>query len=114
MKALYFSAIVLSLVVLGAHFLRYGNVFGVAASFALIGLLFLHRAWVARLIQAALIVGALEWAHTLYQLIQMRMAQGAPFMRMAAILGVVILITVISAFLFQTKTMKQTYGLGGD
>ena len=112
MKTLYLVIIVLSLVVLGAHFLRYGNAIGVTASLALIGLLFLRKAWVARLVQAALIIGALEWIHTLYELVQMRMAQGAPIVRMAAILGVVIVVTIASALLFQTRTMKQMYGLG--
>lgn len=114
MRAFYLVIIVLSLVVLGAHFLRYGNAIGVSASLALIGLLFLRKAWVARLVQAALIIGALEWIHTLYELIQMRMAQGAPVARMAAILGVVIVVTIASALLFQTRTMKQMYGLGGS
>ena len=111
MRVLYFALIVLSLAVLGAHFMRYGNMIGVAASFALIGLLFLRRPWVARLIQAALVLGALEWAHTLYQLVQVRMAHGAPTARLVIILGVVIVITVGSALLFQTKTMKQIYRL---
>ncbi len=111
MKILYLVIIVLSLVVLGAHFLRYGNDIGVAASLALIGLLFLRKPWVARLVQVALIIGALEWAHTLYELMHMRLAQGAPFTRMAVILGVVIAVTVASALLFQTKRMKQMYGL---
>lgn len=111
MKASYFTVIVLSLAVLGAHFLRDGNTIGVAAALGLIGLLFLRKPWVARLIQAALVVGALEWAYTLYELIQIRMAHGAPFVRMAAILGVVTLITIASALVFQTRTMKRIYGL---
>jgi hypothetical protein len=114
MKTFYLVIIVLSLVVLGAHFLRYGNAIGVTASLALIGLLFLRKAWVARLVQATLIVGALEWIHTLYELVQMRMAQGAPVARMAAILGVVIVVTIASALLFQTRTMEQMYRLGGS
>ena len=111
MKALFLAPVVLSIAVLGAHFMRYGNAIGVAVSLVLIGLIFLRRAWVARLIQAALVLGALEWMHTLYELMQMRMAQGAPTARMAVIMGVVIVITLGSALLFQTKTLQRMYGL---
>ncbi|WP_405219895.1 hypothetical protein [Lentisalinibacter sediminis] len=111
MRAVFLLLIVLSLAVLGAHYLRYGNVFGVAVSLALIGLLFVRSAWAARVIQAALVLGAVEWAHILYELTQIRLAQGAPTARMGAIIGVVILVTVGSALLFQTGTMKRMYGL---
>ena len=111
MKALFLAPVVLSIAVLGAHFMRYGNDIGVAVSFVLIGLVFLRRAWVARLIQAALVLGALEWMHTIYELMQMRMAQGAPIARMAVIMSVVIAITLGSALLFQTKTLQRMYGL---
>ena len=111
MKALSLATIVLSLVVLGAHFLRYGNTIGVAASLGLIGLLLLRRAWVARLIQTALVLGAVEWILTLYDLVQMRVAQGAPFGRMVIILGAVIVLTAASVLLFETRTMKRIYKL---
>ena len=115
MKALGLSTVVLSLVLLAAHFLRYGNTFGVLASLALIALLFLRRAWVARLIQAALVAGAIEWIFTIYERVQMRIGQGAPFGRMVMILGVVTVVTAGSALLFQTKAMKKRYRLdGGD
>lgn len=111
MKAVFLLLIVLSLALLGAHYLRYGNVFGVAVSLALIGLLFVRSAWAARVIQVALVLGAAEWAHTLYELTQSRLAQGAPAARMAAIIGSVVVITLASALLFQTGTMKRMYGL---
>jgi hypothetical protein len=111
MKALSLVLIVLSLVVLGAHYLRYGNEIGLAVALGLIGLLFVRRPWAARVIQVALVLGALEWAHTLYELVQMRMAQDAPAARMAAILGVVIAVTFASALLFQTKAMQRFYRL---
>ncbi len=110
-KALLFVPIVLSLVVLGAHFLRYDNKIGVIAALALIGLLFLRKTWVARVVQVALLLGTLEWAHTLYQLVQVRAAQGLPYTRLAIILGTVMAITALSALLFQLRPMKRIYGL---
>ncbi|MCG8369591.1 MAG: hypothetical protein MJA32_03635 [Proteobacteria bacterium] len=111
MQALFFVPIVLSLVVLGAHFLRYGNEVGVIGSAILIGLLFVGRPWAARLVQVALAAGTLEWLHTLYVLMQVRAAQGVSATRLAVILAAVIAVTAGSALIFQTKTMKKIYGL---
>lgn len=110
-KALFFVPIVLSLVILGAHFLRYDNKVGVIAVLVLIGLLFLRKTWVARVVQVALLLGTLEWAHTLYLLVQVRAAQGLPYTRLVIILGTVMAITAVSALLFQLRSMKRIYGL---
>ncbi len=111
MRFLLYVPIVLSLFVLGAHFLRYQNYIGVAVSLLLVGLLLIRRAWVARLVQVALVLGALEWLHTLYVLVQARAALGQPATRMIAILGVVAAVTFCSALLFQTKRLKKVYWL---
>jgi len=112
-KALHYVPVVLSLVVLGAHFLRDGNWIGVAVPVALIGLLFVRRPWVARLVQLGLILGALEWLRTLNDLVQVRIALGQPFTRMAVILGVVAVVAFCAALLFQTPTLKRVYRLNG-
>ena len=110
-KVLIYVPVVLSLVVLGAHFMRYGNSIGVFGSLVLIALLIVRRPWVARLMQAVLILGALEWARTLYELVQIRAAQGQPFTRMIVILGVVAAVTFCSALLFQSPALKRIYRL---
>lgn len=109
-KGLLYIPVVLSLALLAAHFLRYGNWACVVLSLAPIGLLFVRRRWAARVVQAVLVLAAAEWAHTLYELLQLRLALGLPAMRMAIILGAVIAITVASALLFETGSMKRTYG----
>jgi len=111
MTVLLYVPIVLSLIVVGAHFLRYDNVIGVAASLALIGLLFIRQAWVARLVQVALILAAVEWLRTLYTLAQWRASLGETATRMIVILGSVAAVTFCSAFLFQSKTLKKIYRL---
>lgn len=100
---------VLSLLVLGAHFLRYGNMAGVALALIPIALLFWLSPWVPRVVQAVLLLGAAEWAHTLYELVQMRLAQGMPATRMSIILAAVIATTVVSVLLLETQTMKRIY-----
>ena len=108
-KVLVYIPIVLSLVLLGAHFMRYGSSVGVVASALLIVLLVLRRPWVARLVQIALILGALEWVRTLYMLVQLRVAQDQPFTRMTIILGVVAAVTFGSALLLQSSILRRHY-----
>lgn len=111
MTVILYVPIVLSLVVLGAHFLRYQSYIGVAVSLLLVGLLFIRRAWVARLVQVALVLGAIEWLRTLYMLAQVRAALGQPATRMIIILGVVAAVTFCSALVLQSKPLKRIYGL---
>ena len=110
-RALLHIPIVVSLAVLGAHFLRYGYAIGVIGSLVLIALLFLRQPWVARLVQVALVLGALEWVRTLFSLVQVRAAMGEPATRMVIILGSVALVTLVSALLFQTRPLKTVYRL---
>ena len=109
--ALIYVPVILSLAMLGAHFMRFGSTIGVIGSVLLIVLLIVRRPWVARLIQIALVVGTLEWIRTLYELVQLRVALGEPFARMLIILSVVAAVTLCSALLFQLPTMKRVYRL---
>ena len=110
-KVLLYIPVVLSILVLGAHFLRYGNSIGVFAALVLIAMLFLRRPWVARLMQIILVLGALEWLRTMYELGHIRALHGQPYGRMLVILGIVAAVTVCSALLFQSKTLKKIYRL---
>lgn len=111
-KVLLFLPIVLSLVVLGAHFLRDGNMPLVVACLILIGLLPVRHVLVARLVQAALALGALEWIWTLYRLVEIRVALGQPYTRMSIILVAVAAITLCSALLFETRALREVYRAG--
>ena len=109
--ALNFIPVVLSLVLLGAHFVRLGQPVLVAASVMLILMLFIKRPWVARLIQVILALGALEWVRTTVVLVQIRAAHGELFTRMAMILGFVAAVTIFSALLFQARPLRRHYRL---
>ena len=113
-KALFYMLIVLSLVVLGAHFLRDGNTPLVAACLILIGLLPVRHILVARLVQAALALGTLEWLWTLYRILEVRIALEQPYVRMSVILAVVATLTFCSALLFETRALRQVYRSGDD
>jgi len=99
----------LSALVLGAHFLRRGDLGLVVACLVLLGLLFVRRLWAARLVQLALIAGAFEWLRTLAALLPARRAAGEPWLRLAAILGGVALLAVLGAALFETRRLRERY-----
>jgi len=110
-RVIIYIPIVLSLVVLGAHFLRYDNSFGVIGVAVLIGLLFVRKPWAARMLQAALVLGAIEWVYTLYVMANLRIEFGQPYIRLVIILGSVAAVTFISALLFQLPALKRIYRL---
>ena len=96
MRALLFAAPILSFLVLGAHFLREGALFLTAACAALAISVFWRNPRMTRLVQAALVLGTLEWAWTTFMLVQQRVADGRPWGRLAVILGAVALVTAAS------------------
>jgi len=108
------TPIVLSLVVLAAHFSRHDVPILPWVFLALPLLLFVRRRWVARLLQVTLIGGALEWVRTTVVLTGQRMDAGEPWARMAVILIVVTLVTAGSALLFETRRLRRfTSGAAG-
>ena len=99
--ALRLVPVVLSGLVLGAHFLRTGHA-GVAVLLAASPLLLLlRRAPAVRAVQLVLLAGALEWVRTAAVLVGPRRALGAPWIRMVVILGAVALVALLGAFLLQ-------------
>ncbi|MDZ7335441.1 MAG: 4Fe-4S binding protein [candidate division KSB1 bacterium] len=101
--------IILSCLLMAAHFSR-ANQHGLAISCLLLPLLLLvKRRWVARVIQVLLLLGALEWITTTLRIVQMRQAHGVPWMRLVIILGSVALFTALSALVFESRKLKQRY-----
>ncbi|HSM15649.1 MAG TPA: hypothetical protein VK845_01460 [Gemmatimonadales bacterium] len=107
-----FIPVVLSLLILGAHFLRSPNVLMLAAVVLLLALLLVRKRWVARLAQVALLLGAVEWLRTLVRLASDRMQAGEPVLRLVLILGAVACLTAFSTLAFETRRLRQRYGLG--
>lgn len=111
MNALKLLPVILSVLLLGAHFYRAGWLVLTGLCVVLLFLLFLRKPWVPRLFQAVLLLGAAEWFRTLYVFASMRIAFGEPWTRLALILGGVALFTALSALVFQARRLKAFYGL---
>lgn len=100
----------LSALVLSAHFLRDGNYLSVVLYLALLPLLAVRRPWAARTMQIALLLGAIVWVKTTFALVNLRATMGEPYQRMACILCAVAGFAVLSAILFQSRTLQRHYG----
>ncbi|MHB9026415.1 MAG: hypothetical protein ACYC7E_19935 [Armatimonadota bacterium] len=104
----------LSALLLGAHFFRDGNTFFTLVYVAMFFLLFWRHPWSARIVQAALIVGVVEWVKSAMALMHERQAAGEPYTRMLIILGAVAAFTLVSAILFETGRLQRHFGLVED
>ncbi len=98
-----------AMLVLGAHFYRASEWIPLAVVVALIALAPLRRRWIPWLWQAALVLGTVEWLRTLAELVAVRRSLGAPWMRLAAILGAVALATLACALLFRLRSVRAYY-----
>jgi hypothetical protein len=96
---------------MGAHCMYWGAEFLaiVCAGFPLI--LIAKKKWAARTVQIYLLVATCEWVRTLVASLRGRIADGENWGRMAMILGVVALFTLLSTCVFFTKSLKERYTL---
>jgi hypothetical protein len=113
MNAIRLLPVILSLLLLAAHFYRAGQVVVTALCLALPLLLLLRKSWVPRLFQVLLVLGALEWLRALYGFAAMRIAFGEPWTRLALILGAVALFTGLSGLVFRNRSLRDRY-VGSD
>jgi hypothetical protein len=113
MNSVRLVPVIISAVLAAAHFLRAGNLLLVLISLAVPGVLAFSRPWAARLVQAALVLMALEWVRTLLALISERQAAESPWTAAAIILISVAVFTACSALVFLLRPLKARYRLGG-
>lgn len=99
----------LALVVLGAHFYRAQNLVAVGLVAALFALFFIRTRWAALALQAALVIGALEWIRTAASIAAVRESMGQPWTRMALILGAVALFTAASALAVRSARARRHF-----
>lgn len=111
MNAVRLFPVILSSLLIAAHFLRTDSMLLVLGCFAVPLLLVFPERWAARAVQAFLICSALVWVREVSSLVQQRMADGQAWMRLATILSVVAIVTAASAFVFLSPALKDRYKL---
>lgn len=101
--------VVLSSLLIGAHFLRHGNVLMVLLCLAAPLLLLIKRRWVLIVLQCFLYGAALLWLLYARVLVHQRMLEHRSFRGVILILGSVALVTVLSGLLLNSRAMKDRY-----
>lgn len=96
MTGLALAGWVLSLLLVGAHGLRFGDAGLAASAVALSGLLLTRRGWLRWVLAAALAGACLLWADVGVELVRLRLALGQPWLRLALILGGVFALALAS------------------
>ena len=104
----------ISFLLMSAHFLRAGQLVIAVALLCLLLLLLIRQYWVPWVIQLILLLGAVEWLLTLYSEVQVRIGQDRSWMRLAIILGVVALFTLLSCLVFRSKALRERYTGAND
>jgi hypothetical protein len=109
MNVLRLLPVILSFLLLAAHFYRADLVPLSALCVALPFLLFLRQPWIPGLFQVLLTLGALEWLRALYGFAAMRIAFGEPWTRLAFILGAVAVFTGLSGLMFRNRALRTRF-----
>jgi hypothetical protein len=103
--------VLVSALLIAAHFLRSGSPLLVIFCLAMPLLLLIRHPLAARIVQASLILAALVWVRTAAALAALRSDLGLPWVRMTVILGAVAAFTLGSFFVFLSKTLRRRYNL---
>jgi ABC-type transport system involved in cytochrome c biogenesis permease subunit len=99
----------LTMLLLGAHFLRQGSLLLVLISLAAPFLLLHKKRWVLIVLQCIAYVAALLWILFARALVHERMMEGRPYRRLVIILGAVALVSIIAGLLLNTRAMKEKF-----
>jgi hypothetical protein len=110
MNFLRLLPVLLSCLLLGAHFLRAGSTIMMMVCLAFPLLLLVRRPWVPLLMQLGMFLGSLVWVQTLFIQASARQASGIPVTRYVAIMAGVTLFTGVSAFVFMLPALRKRYG----
>jgi hypothetical protein len=97
MKILRIVSIVLTFLLLGAHFSRAGTDLVAVLCLVFPFLLLVRKPWSAWALRVALLLGGVEWLRTLARLVSERRSAGEDWVRLALILGAVTLVTFAAA-----------------
>ena len=101
--------VILSFLILGAHFSRLSLNSLMLLSILFPFLLFIKKAWIPKLFQLTLILAALEWLRSLYIYIQAYEDAGKSWTIVLLIMGGIALFTALSGLIFKNKSVRNKY-----
>jgi len=101
--------VVVASLLLSAHFLRQDNVPLTGICVIAPCLLLVKRRWILVVLQIVAYGGATIWLYTTVVLVRQRMAAGAPWIRMMAILLGVTALSLLAGYLLSSDVLKRHY-----
>lgn len=101
--------VLLSSLLLAAHFFRSGHLFLALLSLIFPALLWIQKRRAVRAVQGFLIIGSIEWLRTLLFFVNIRITVGEPWIRLVLIIGTVAALTFASIFVFRLPALKKRY-----
>ena len=101
--------IILSFLMISAHFYRAGNTVIAVTSLFIPFLLLIKKHYTAKIIQLMLLISSMEWLRTIYQITSIRIKFQMPWLRFTFIMSFVFLLTFLSVFIFKLKPIKKIY-----
>jgi hypothetical protein len=101
--------LILSTLLIAAHFMRFYGLEAAVAGLLLLGTLFVRHQWILRFWQGVLAVAAIIWIDTTYGIVQFRQELNQPWLRLMIIMSAVIAFTVFSGFWLENKRIKAFY-----
>ncbi len=100
---------IIAALLISAHFLRMGNVIGVALCLAVPALFLVRERWILLLLQWLAYVAAVIWLATAWQLVALRWSLGRPWHLAAVILVTVAVVSVLAGGLLHSRTLRLRY-----
>lgn len=103
------SLYVIAVALIAAHFLRVGNMVAVALCLATPLLFLVRRRWSLLILQWLAYVAAAIWLATAWQIVDMRLAFGEPWLRAALILIAVAGVSMLAGGLLRSYSLQLRY-----
>ena len=107
--ALRIGLFITASLLIGAHFLREGNVAALVACLVAPLLFFYRRRWVLLTLQVMAYVASVTWIVTLQRIVEQRLLLGRPWMTAALILTAVALLTLLAGMLLNSRSFRERY-----
>ena len=109
MNSVRLLPVILSFLILSAHFSRIDFPILSILSLILPLVLIIKESWVVNLFQILLVLGSIEWIRTIIKHVNERQEHGEPYIRLIIILGLVALFTGLSTLVFRNHSLKKRY-----
>jgi hypothetical protein len=101
--------VIISCLLLGAHFLRAGNIPLTVGCVLMPLLLLINAWWSVMIVQLLTYIGVLIWVKTAIQIYHRRLIFGMPWVRAVVIVGAVALFTAFAGLLLNSSGVKKKY-----